>query len=75
MNAQPEHEETEHDLPDSNTLGGTTSTGAGPDGDQVPEPAPETTGLGYEELDQADDVTRRVNERNQENQSGEPDNT
>ena len=58
--------ETEADLPDSNTLGGTSSTGAGPDGDQPATPAPETTGLGHDDLDKADDVARRVNENNRE---------
>ncbi|NID10090.1 hypothetical protein [Fibrivirga algicola] len=66
MNSQPTANETEQDLPDSNTLGGTESTGAGPDGEQATTPTPETTGLGHDDLDKADDVARRVDERNQE---------
>ena len=68
MNNQtnPASDETEADLPNSNTLGGTTSTGAGPDGDEPNVPEPETLGLGHDDLGKADDVARRVNERNQE---------
>jgi hypothetical protein len=66
MSTKPVHEETEHDLPDSNTLGGTTSTGAGPDGEQDSVPTPETIGLGHDDLGKADDVAQRVGERNLE---------
>ncbi len=66
MSPKPIPDETEQDLPDSNTLGGTTSTGAGPDGEQSTVPTPETTGLGHDDLDKADDVARRVEERNLE---------
>lgn len=62
----PAHEETEHDLPDSNTLGGTSSTGAGPDGQNGPTPQPETLGLGHDDFDKADDIARRISERNEE---------
>ena len=65
-NMQPTHDETQHDLPDSNTLGGTTSTGAGPNGEPANIPAPETTGLGSGDLDEADEVARRINERKKE---------
>ncbi|CCG99629.1 hypothetical protein FAES_1619 [Fibrella aestuarina BUZ 2] len=58
-------EETEQDLPDSNTLGGTTSTGAGPDGQNGPTPLPETPGL---DLPDADDVAQRIRERNENHQ-------
>lgn len=58
MNPQ---EETERDLPDSNTLGGTSSTGAGPDGQNGLTPPPETPGL---DLDEADGVARQIQERN-----------
>ena len=69
LTMNPAHEETEHTLPDSNTLGGTTSTGAGPDGQNDPtapadRPQPETLGLGHDDLDEADDVARRNDERN-----------
>ncbi|MEZ0610073.1 hypothetical protein ACAW74_16260 [Fibrella sp. WM1] len=57
------NEETEQDLPDSNTLGGTTSTGAGPDGANGSTPAPETPGL---DLSDADEVAQRINERNED---------
>lgn len=67
MNTRPNSEETEQDLPDSNTLGGTSSTGAGPDGDQATVPTPETTGLGHDDLDKADDVAQRLADRNLEN--------
>ena len=66
MSTQPIPDKTEQDLPDSNTLGGTTSTGAGPDGEQDTASTPETTGLGHDDLDKADDVARRVERRNQE---------
>ena len=59
-------DETEADLPTSNTLGGTRSTGAGPDGDETDAPESETLGLGHDDLGKADDVARRINERNQE---------
>lgn len=59
-------EATEQDLPDSNTLGGTTSTGAGPDGDNGPTPPPETPGL---DLPEADEVAQRINERNEDQKS------
>lgn len=58
-------EETEQDLPDSNTLGGTTSTGAGPDGQNGATPLPETPGL---DLPDADDVAQRIRERNENHQ-------
>lgn len=66
MNTKPIPDETEQELPDSNTLGGTTSTGAGPDGDEGRVPTPETTGLGHDDLDKADNVAQRVAERNLE---------
>lgn len=62
MNTQPKSDETEQDLPDSNTLGGTASTGAGPDGENDTVPLPETTGLGHDDLDKADDVAQRLGE-------------
>ncbi len=66
MSQQSASDETEQDLPDSNTLGGTTSTGAGLDGEDTDVPAPETTGLGHDDLAEADDVARRVEKRNGE---------
>ncbi|MEZ0538206.1 hypothetical protein [Fibrella arboris] len=69
MDPQPTPDVPEQEQPDSNTLGGTTSTGAGPDGEQRTVPTPETTGLGHDDLDKADDVARRVDERNQEKNS------
>ncbi|MBO0931164.1 hypothetical protein [Fibrella aquatilis] len=50
--------ETEQALPDSNTLGGTSSTGAGPDGTET-TPAPETVGL---DLDEVGEVARELEE-------------
>lgn len=66
MTDQPTPDKTEQDLPDSNTLGGTTSTGAGPDGETDTVPTPATTGLGHDDLEKADDVAQRLGERNLE---------
>lgn len=66
MSPQSTPDKTEQDLPDSNTLGGTTSTGAGPDGEETNVPTPETTGLGHDDLGKADDVAQRIGERNLE---------
>ncbi|MBO0949495.1 hypothetical protein [Fibrella forsythiae] len=66
MSPQPIPNVPEQDEPESNTLGGTTSTGAGPDGEQDTDQTPETTGLGHKDLDEAGDVARRIDERNQE---------
>ncbi|WP_375443928.1 hypothetical protein [uncultured Fibrella sp.] len=60
MNTQPNADEAEQ--PDSNTLGGTSSTGAGPDGENASVPTPQTTGLGHDDLDKADDVAQRLGE-------------
>ena len=63
MNPQTLPHETEQDFPESNTLGGTTNTGAGPDGEQETVPTPETTGLGHDDLGKVDDVARRLEEK------------
>lgn len=63
MNTQPFADEPERDLPDSNTLGGTSSTGAGPDGDQTDTPAPETPGLGHDDLGKLDETAERLAHR------------
>ena len=60
MNTQPNSDETEQ--PDSNTLGGTASTGAGPDRETDSVPTPQTTGTGHDDLDKADDVAQRLGE-------------
>ncbi|MBO0937110.1 hypothetical protein J2I47_11185 [Fibrella sp. HMF5335] len=46
---------------DSNTLGGTTSTGAGPDGTETAS-EPETVGL---DLDEVGEVAKDIDERNE----------
>ena len=58
MTPLPNADQTEKDLPDSNTLGGTTSTGAGPDGTET-NAQPETVGL---ELDEVGEVAKELNE-------------
>ena len=60
-NAMTPQTNSEEDLPDSNTLGGTTSTGAGPDGSEN-APPPETVGL---DLDDIGEVARKLEENNE----------